>query len=257
MFETALDSLLKELAPVSSLKEVNSSKSKKKLRNKRLLLNDTINTSINERHFANGCLKEPMNRMTTEELSKRYIQGLENLEADNVTNISNFGYWKPSSSKQNFEIKNALNDKLEDFWQSDGVQPHYVDVYFSKGVEIKKIAIFLSTIADESYTPRLINIYAGHSESDLCFYKTLMIESVNGWVGLTFEDNREWDHLLKCQFLRFTFPVNHENGKDTHLRGIRIYSPSIQTTASRYDTAFGGNLMPYHYRMDPFETELR
>lgn len=65
----------------------------------------------------------------------------------------------------------------------------------------------------------------------------LEVRNVNGWVALRFLDNREDDQLLKCQFIRLLFPVNHENGKDTHLRGIRLYVPSNEPHQDTHEWA--------------------
>lgn len=161
-----------------------------------------------------------------ETVASRYRDGIQLLDEDDFTNVTHLAYWKASSFKAGNGIANAIDDNFDNYWQSDGIQPHKVEVFFSKRMDIALIAIFLTLSADESYTPRIINIHAGNSPSDAVFYKTLEVTNMNGWVALTFEDNLPKEKLLKCQYLRFTFPVNHENGKDTHLRGIRLYNKS-------------------------------
>ncbi|KAL3232392.1 Uncharacterized protein RNJ44_04308 [Nakaseomyces bracarensis] len=178
--------------------------------------------------YINGVYDERVvdNDGNPETISSRYRAGLQILDDHDFSNVTHLAYWKASSFKSGNGIANAIDDNFDSFWQSDGIQPHTVEVYFSKRMDIVLIAMFLTLSADESYTPRIINIHAGHSPSDAVFYKTLEVNNVNGWVALTFEDNLPREQLLKCQYLRFTFPINHENGKDTHLRGIRIYTQS-------------------------------
>ncbi|AET38306.1 anaphase promoting complex subunit DOC1 Ecym_2591 [Eremothecium cymbalariae DBVPG len=155
----------------------------------------------------------------------KYTQGLQMLENQGYVDITSLAYWKPSSFKAGYPIENALDDNPGTFWQSDGSQPHTIDVFFSKRVDIIQLAMYFSLFIDESYTSETIRLYAGHSPSDATYYKTLEVRNVNGWVKFTFEDNRPSDGLLKCQFLRIEVVTNHENGKDTHLRGIRMFGP--------------------------------
>ncbi|SCV04707.1 LAME_0H20604g1_1 [Lachancea meyersii CBS 8951] len=169
---------------------------------------------------------------TTEAYLAKFGSGLQRLEAQNLINITNLAFWKASSQKDGNPISYALDDNPHNFWQSDGSQPHYVEASFSKRVEIVQLALFLSLAIDESYTPQVIKVYAGHSCSDATHYKTLEVRNVNGWIALTFEDNRPQDRLLKCQYLRIEIPVNHENGKDTHLRGVRVYTQYFRTPAA-------------------------
>ncbi|CEP62979.1 anaphase promoting complex subunit DOC1 LALA0_S06e08262g [Lachancea lanzarotensis] len=166
---------------------------------------------------------------TTEAYIAKFGLGLQRLEAQKLINITNLAFWKASSQKDGNPIVYALDDNPHNFWQSDGSQPHHVEASFSKRVEIAQLALFLSLSIDESYTPQIMKVYAGHSASDATHYKTLEVRNVNGWVALTFEDNRPQDGLLKCQYLRVDIPVNHENGKDTHLRGIRVYTQHFRT----------------------------
>ncbi|SCU88026.1 LANO_0D00848g1_1 [Lachancea nothofagi CBS 11611] len=166
---------------------------------------------------------------TAEAYLARFGQGLQQLDLRNLINITNLAFWKASSQKDGNPISHALDDNAQNFWQSDGAQPHSIEASFSKRVEIVQLAFFLSLAIDESYTPQILKVYAGHSSSDSTLYKTLDVRNVNGWVVLTFADNRPQDKLLKCQYLRIDIPVNHENGKDTHLRGIRVYTPYLRT----------------------------
>lgn len=218
-----IEELIDRLAPASALGPVRN------CRDLKMVLDDTVIAESTKNLFVNGFQDESKYaQMTAEKLSTRFVQGLQLFDTDSMSTVNHLAYWKPSSYKVGNPIENALDDNPESFWQSDGLQPHQLDISFSKRIDVVMMAFYFSLIADESYTPRLVKIYVGHSPSDALFYKTLEVRNVNGWVALTFEDNRS-DHLLKCQFIRIVFPVNHENGKDTHLRGIRIFAPSRKT----------------------------
>lgn len=235
MDQDRINSILDRLASPKALKPVRNCKIPP------LILDDTVDDGPANHLFVNRCYEDSNhNNLVAEKLSARFMQGLQLLDTDNVTNIGHLAHWKPSSYKQGNPIENALDDDPETFWQSDGLQPHTLDISFSRRMSIITIALYFSLIADESYTPRLVKIYVGHCPADALFYKTLEVRNVNGWVALTFEDNREDDKLLKCQFIRIVFPINHENGKDTHLRGVRIYTPSrkISTESNDWMQAF-------------------
>lgn len=225
MDSVQFDSVIDKLAPISILSPVTHKKIRK------IRLDDTELDANNSPIYVNGRVQPPAYlNSASQTLHTTYSEGLKLLEKTNLSNVSNLAYWQASSNKIGNPITNVLTDDADNFWQSDGAQPHEIDIYFSGRVDIAMIALFFSLKTDESYTPKLVKISAGHSPSDAVFYKNLEIKDMNGWVGITFEDNRSQDRLLKCQFIRLTFPMNHENGKDTHLRGVRVYSPSVKTS---------------------------
>lgn len=216
-----VNEILNSLAPVSALQPVHLK------RNKNLVLDDTVIDDKTRDLFVNGFQEESQYAtMTTEKLATRFTQGLQMFDYENLTDVGHLAHWKASSFKPGNPIENALDDNPGTFWQSDGSQPHQIDVYFSKRMSIVLLALYFSLLTDESYTPRFVSIYVGHSPMDAIFYKSIEVRNVNGWVALSFEDSRPSDRLLKCQFIRLVFPINHENGKDTHLRGIKLFTPS-------------------------------
>lgn len=216
-----MNGILSRLAPASALQPVRLK------RDKRMVLDDTVIDDNTRDLFVNGFQEESQYAtMTAEKLGARYTQGLQMFDYENLTDVGHLAHWKASSFKPGNPTQNALDDNPDTFWQSDGAQPHEIDIYFSKRMSIVLLVLYFSLLADESYTPRFVSIYVGHSPTDALFYKSLEVRNVNGWVALTFEDSRPHDRLLKCQFIRLVFPVNHENGKDTHLRGIKLFTPS-------------------------------
>ncbi|QEU58778.1 Doc1 [Kluyveromyces lactis] len=162
---------------------------------------------------------------------KRYTTELELLEQQNLVNLTKLAFWKASSFKVGNPIENAIDDDPTTFWQSDGLQPHRIDINFSKRVDVVQLAMYFCLVTDESYTPELFKVYAGYSPSDASLYRTFEVKNVNGWVVITFKGNRPHDNLLRCRFIQIQILSNHENGKDSHLRGIKIFGNS---TASRH-----------------------
>lgn len=111
-------------------------------------------------------------------------------------------------------------------YRSDGPQPHKLTVYFVKKVGIRDIRFFVDYGEDESYTPTKIIFKSGTSENSLIEFATMNLESPIGWqqvpiagAGGDPDGNTLVSYVLQMQILE-----NHQNGKDTHLRGIKIYA---------------------------------
>ena len=55
----------------------------------------------------------------------------------------------------------------ETYWQSDGTQPHLVNVQFQRKVQLREVALHLSYKNDESYTPQRLSVRVGNGFHDL------------------------------------------------------------------------------------------
>ncbi|EFY90349.1 hypothetical protein J3459_006514 [Metarhizium acridum] len=140
--------------------------------------------------------------------------------------ISNLGRFTVSSHKPGNGVEELRSDDLKLYWQSDGPQPHKLTVYFVKRVGIRDIRFFVDYSEDESYTPTKIVFKSGTSENNLIEFATMAMESPVGWqqvpiagAGGDPDGNTLVSYVLQMQILE-----NHQNGKDTHLRGIKIYA---------------------------------
>ena len=47
------------------------------------------------------------------------------------------------------------------YWQSDGSQPHLINIQFHKKMSIAEVSFFLDYKLDESYTPKKMSLRAG------------------------------------------------------------------------------------------------
>lgn len=72
------------------------------------------------------------------------------------------------------------------FWQSDGPQPHLLNIHFFKMVEIAGVRIYLDFDLDESYTPTKIAFLAGTGYADLQEWCVMSFEQPRGWVDVDF-----------------------------------------------------------------------
>ncbi|CAM1509137.1 Fc.00g028760.m01.CDS01 [Cosmosporella sp. VM-42] len=140
--------------------------------------------------------------------------------------ISNLGKFTVSSHKPENGVEELRSDDLKRFWQSDGPQPHKLTVYFVKRVGIRDIRFYVDYCDDESYTPTKIVFKSGTSENNLIEFASMTLDRPVGWqqvpivgAGGDPDGNTLVSYVLQMQILE-----NHQNGKDTHLRGIKIYA---------------------------------
>ena len=167
------------------------------------------------------------------------------------------------------------------FWQSDGPQPHTLSLHFFKRVSIVRIRVYLDFELDESYTPTKMVFLAGMGGNDLVEFATWQGETPCGWVDINLEgvggrhqrigklsareerrkaakptgtsgsedsdvsaaeddsdnftpdllqddDDDDADpadgNVLKLMVLQVKICENHQNGKDTHVRGFQVFA---------------------------------
>ena len=140
--------------------------------------------------------------------------------------ISNLASWTVSTCKPGSGVDALRSDDLDQFWQSDGPQPHHLNIHFSRMVNIVAIRMYLDFAQDESYTPTRLLLLAGTGYHDLIPFQTLAFEQPKGWIdvdlsGVGGGKNRD---ELRCFLLQVKVLENHQNGKDTHIRGLKIYA---------------------------------
>lgn len=165
-----------------------------------------------------------------------YLKGVKKMQKEGLIDIGNLASWEVSSFKPGNDIDKLRDDSPFTFWQSDGQQPHNLIIKFTKNVNIEKINFFLNFQIDESYTPEKIKIFAGSSEFDLNEVIKIEFNQPVGWKNLNFKDISNFG-FLKCYILKIQFLSNHQNGKDCHVRGIKIYSPSqnLSSVSNKYN----------------------
>ncbi|KAG8970542.1 anaphase promoting complex subunit doc1 [Tulasnella sp. 419] len=147
-----------------------------------------------------------------------------------LPDIGNLASWSVSSCKYGFNVNCLRDGDPNTYWQSDGPQPHYVTMQFQKKVAVQKLAVYLNYQADDSYTPTKLLIRAGTGLHDLQDIKVVSMDQPQGWiqfdVGLE-PANEEGTALkpLHLYVLQMLIAANHQNGKDTHVRGLVALGP--------------------------------
>ncbi|KAI1634174.1 anaphase-promoting complex, subunit 10-domain-containing protein [Biscogniauxia mediterranea] len=140
--------------------------------------------------------------------------------------ISNLASFTVSSYKPGCGVKELRDDDVNQFWQSDGPQPHRLNIHFIKRVEIRSLRLFLDYELDESYTPTRIQITAGTGPNLTIPFTTLELNMPKGWIDVPIAGagGGPDGNSLCCWFLRVIVLENHQNGKDTHIRGVKVYA---------------------------------
>src|SRR5271169_6371384 len=104
--------------------------------------------------------------------------------------------------------------------------------------------MYFDYILDESYTPSKVAIYAGTGLYDLTEVKTIDLHQPRGWqtvnvgdfgrkFGSFGEDSVDCSGVIKAFLVQISILANHQNGKDTHLRGVKIFAPGTEYSSNR------------------------
>ena len=180
--------------------------------------------------------------------------------------IGKLAVWSVTSAKPGNGVELLRDNNLDTYWQSDGAQPHLVNIQFQKKVKLRELAIYADYKLDESYTPSKISVRAGNSFHDLREIKVVNLEEPMGWVRFPLthhtaaaaaaegEENNSNNNNneggennasdgggggggggggehLRAYFLQLAVLSNHQNGRDTHIRQVKIFGPRTSPTA--------------------------
>ncbi|PIK33807.1 putative anaphase-promoting complex subunit 10 [Apostichopus japonicus] len=151
--------------------------------------------------------------------------GISQKELDEYTSglqeIGEQAVWSLSSCKPGFGIKQLRDNSTDTYWQSDGTQPHLVNIQFRRKTTINCIAIYADFKSDESYTPNKVSIRAGNNFHDLQEIETREIGEPCGWICIDLKNSN--GSTLRTFMLQVAALSNHQNGRDTHMRQIKVF----------------------------------
>ncbi|TXT09057.1 hypothetical protein VHUM_02531 [Vanrija humicola] len=144
--------------------------------------------------------------------------------------LGRLAHWSVSSHKYGFGVDNLRDGNENTFWQSEGPQPHIIDLSFPKRVFISSIGLLTSHPRDDSYTPSRVSIRAGTGVHDLQEVRFEEFSKPDGWVRIPLRpleaDGSGGDGPpVPAHHLRIVIVANHLNGKDTHVRGLKVFGP--------------------------------
>uniref|UniRef100_T1JJR3 Anaphase-promoting complex subunit 10 n=1 Tax=Strigamia maritima TaxID=126957 RepID=T1JJR3_STRMM len=140
-----------------------------------------------------------------------------------IREVGSQAVWSLSSCKPGFGVEQLRDDCLDTYWQSDGPQPHLVNIQFRKKTTIQNVCIYADYKSDESYTPNRISVRTGSHFNDLQEVEVLDFNEPSGWVVIPLKDTHE--KPIRTFLVQIAVLSNHQNGRDTHMRQIKIHSP--------------------------------
>lgn len=141
----------------------------------------------------------------------------------NLREIGHQAIWSLSSCKPGFGVEQLRDGNIDSYWQSDGPQPHLVNINFRRKTLVQNVCIFVDYKTDESYTPSKISIRAGNSLDSLKQIDVIELEEPTGWLVVPVGGSSE--KPLKTFMIQIAILMNHQNGRDTHLRQIKLHAP--------------------------------
>ncbi|CAG9812162.1 unnamed protein product [Chironomus riparius] len=140
-----------------------------------------------------------------------------------VREVGCHAIWSLSSCKPGFGVEQLRDNSMETYWQSDGQLPHLVNIQFSRKTTISQIYIYSDYKLDESYTPSRISIRIGTHFNDLNEIEIIDLCEPSGWIVVPIKNIR--DKPIRTFMIQIAVISNHQNGRDTHMRQIKIHSP--------------------------------
>ncbi|CAH8563266.1 unnamed protein product [Dicrocoelium dendriticum] len=155
--------------------------------------------------------------------SRTYIDVTKEEREGKVRDVCRNAIWSLSSCKPGHGIEQLLDESTDTFWQSDGPQPHCVSIQFPQKTTLTRLCLYTDYKADESYTPSRLAVMVGNTIHDLIQLANVVLQQPTGWciLPLTWPDGSP----IRTFMLQIIIMANHQNGRDTHLRAIRLHSP--------------------------------
>ena len=102
--------------------------------------------------------------------------------------IGDLAIWTLSSAKPGNGMIQLRDDQTTTFWQSDGQQPHLINIQFLKKTKVSELALYLDFKTDESYTPQKLSIRVANSFHHLQEIKEIQFVEPLGWYVFPLND---------------------------------------------------------------------
>jgi len=137
--------------------------------------------------------------------------------------------WSLSTAKPGNGVEQLRDGDLETYWQSDGPQPHKINIQFHRKTRVSMVEIYTDFKKDESYTPASVSVRAGTNFHDNHEVHSQELSEPGGWVKLPVAAGNDCG-FLRTYFIQIAVLSCHQNGRDTHIRQIRVFSPADPVT---------------------------
>lgn len=101
-----------------------------------------------------------------------------------VREIGKTACWSLSTAKPGNGVDQLRDESNETYWQSDGLQPHYVNIQFARRQTVCAIAMYIDFNLDESYTPKRMKIRVGETFHNLEEIRVVELREPRGWCTI-------------------------------------------------------------------------
>ncbi|KAL7526080.1 hypothetical protein ACHAXR_001305 [Thalassiosira sp. AJA248-18] len=173
-----------------------------------------------------------------------------------VREIGKTASWSLSTAKPGNGVDQLRDSSLDTYWQSDGLQPHYINIQFPRRQTVCAIALYMDFNLDESYTPKRMKVLVGTTFHNLEEVRTIDVREPCGWCTIPlwkkwgedvldtvldpegedradeeFVDGRRtkvplWKRKpMRTHLVQICILSMHQNGRDTHVRQVKIFGP--------------------------------
>jgi anaphase-promoting complex subunit 10 len=169
-----------------------------------------------------------------------------------VREIGHEAVWSLSSCKPGNGVTQLMDSLTETYWQSDGAQPHLINIHFSRRKAVCEVSFYLDYSLDESYTPKRIGIKSGVTFHDLEEVKVVEMHEPSGWISVPLhaeidpldnepdegadddeeKESRRKRKPLRTHFIQICVLSMAQNGRDTHVRQVKLFGPRTAGDAS-------------------------
>mmetsp|Transcript_9495 Transcript_9495/g.20158 ORF Transcript_9495/g.20158 Transcript_9495/m.20158 type:complete len:368 (-) Transcript_9495:230-1333(-) len=195
--------------------------------------------------------------------------------ASTVREIGKSASWSLSTAKPGNGVDQLRDSSLDTYWQSDGLQPHYINIQFPKRQTVTAISLYMDFNLDESYTPKKIKVRVGTTFHNLEEVRVVDVREPVGWCTIPLwrkwgedvldsildpdggDDDDEGDEdevdsgssrrkkkrkktvplwkrkPLRTHFVQIGIPYMHQNGRDTHVRQVKIFGPRDESIGNK------------------------
>uniref|UniRef100_A0A3P9MMH7 Anaphase-promoting complex subunit 10 n=1 Tax=Oryzias latipes TaxID=8090 RepID=A0A3P9MMH7_ORYLA len=143
-----------------------------------------------------------------------------------------------------FGVDQLRDDNLETYWQSDGSQPHLVNIQFRRRTTVKMLCIYADYKSDESYTPSKISVRVGNNFHNLQEIRQLEMVEPSGWIHISLLNQRT-NEPISTFMIQIAVLANHQNGRDTHMRQIKVYTPVEESSIGKFPRCTTVDFMMY------------
>lgn len=152
----------------------------------------------------------------------------EEVELRDVTSLAT---WSVSSAKVGNGVLQLLDGDTSTCWQSDDFTPHMISATFPRRVFAKEVQIYVNHEADESYTPAKIELRICTGLGVVQANPIMNLDKPKGWISQRISPVRG------VFSLEIGISANHQSGRDTHIRGVRVLEAPRKPTQRKFSSA--------------------